>query len=122
MRPKQVWQGKIGWVCRMAGWTLLASLAMWSVVSAADLLRREFGIRLEYGALLSIVGIPVTLLIAPLYQIVELDNWRPFLAIYGGSLVASLLVSIGEYLHGGPGEPRQDEQPRASSAARPGES
>jgi hypothetical protein len=97
----------------MAGWVLLVSLATWSVVSAADLLRREFGVELQWGALLSILCIPVTILIAPLYQIVELGNWRPFLAIYGGSLVASLLVSLGECLNGGPGEPYEDTQPSA---------
>jgi hypothetical protein len=108
MYSRPEWQLKVGWLCRMAGWVLIASLAMWSVVSAADLLRREFGIDLAWGALLSIIGIPATLLIAPLYQIVELGNWRPFLAIYGGSLVASLLVSIGECLSGGPEATRED--------------
>ena len=108
MRSRLEWQLKIGWACRMAGWVLIASLAMWSVVSAADLLRREFEIDLAWGVLLSILGIPATLLIAPLYQIIELGNWRPFIAIYGGSLVASLLVSLGECLSGGPGESRTD--------------
>jgi hypothetical protein len=108
MRSRLEWQLKIGRACRMTGWVLIASLAMWSVVSAADLLRREFGIPLEWGGLISIVGIPATILIAPLYQIVELGNWRPFIAIYGGSLVGSLLVSIGECLTGGPGETRTD--------------
>jgi hypothetical protein len=97
----------------MAGWVLLASLATWSVVSAADLLRREFGVELQWGTLLSILCIPVTILIAPLYQIVELGNWRPFLAIYGGSLVASFLVSLGECMNGGPGEPHDDTSPAA---------
>ena len=119
MRTRLEWQLKIGWACRMAGWVLLASLVMWSVVSAADLLRREFGIDLAWGTLLSIVGIPVTLLIAPLYQLIELGNWRPFLAIYGGSLAAALLVSIGECLNGGPGEPPPDVTAR-TSAVRPG--
>jgi hypothetical protein len=102
---------RIGWACRMAGWVLLASLATWSVVSAADMLRREFDIRLEWGAPLCVLLIPATLLLVPLYQIVELGNWRPFLAIYGGSLIASLLVSIGETMSGGPGEPYEDVSP-----------
>ncbi len=108
MRSRPVWQLKIGWALRMAGWILLASLAMWSVVSASDMLRREFNMRFEWGVPLCILLIPATLLLAPLYQIVELGNWRPFLAIYGGSLAASLLISLGESMSGGPGEPYGD--------------
>jgi hypothetical protein len=106
-------RGSFGRSCKWVGYVLIAAIPMWSVVSAADLLRREFGVELQWGALLSILCIPVTLLIAPLYQIVELNNWRPFLAIYGGSLVASFLVSLGECVNGGPGEPPPDSSPVA---------
>ena len=87
-----------GRVLKGAGALVLIIIGIWGLVLSLDIITDVIGF---WGMVAAVLLAPITFFAVPLYAGIEMGIWFPVLLNYGGSLLAVILMGVGNALDRG---------------------
>jgi hypothetical protein len=82
-------------VFKLLGQVIYIGASLWGFFLSIGLISDAYGF---LGIVASLAIAPITLFVFPIYQGFAHDNWSILIIVYGGFILAGLVISFGEML------------------------
>ena len=89
----------MGNILRNSALFIFFASSLWGLVISSGIVIDHFGF---IGFIISFVVAPITIMLAPWYELFANSNWFPLLIIYGGFAVGSILYTVGNAIDADP--------------------
>lgn len=87
----------MGWVLVAPGILLYVVCGFWGLVICFGIVKGALG---TFWALVSLFFFPFLLGLAPWYEGLANGDWFPLVLVYGGGILASILITVGGGMNG----------------------
>lgn len=80
---------------KVLGYIAFAVFGLWGVIIDFQIVSQVFG---SQAAFMSLIILPITYIVAPLYALIEWGFWFPLLIGYGGMAVVMVFSYISDWI------------------------